>query len=331
MSAFGRVVFSVAVIVSASAGFVRAEDTSASQMRLKDNVDVLKKQIKLQIRDSAIDAGDGYAANPIAATLSVYSRTTAMHTIWYSDVCTPNLDKVECESGKSKVTINPGDAKLTIKADANNTFELDGLQNQLPIVMVLSLLTDLGNVEYCAVCGDGGADEVKKDGSDGKQILVKNCNSTPCPAETQVCCDTARCVGGVGEADCIFEESGTIGGAGSVCDATGNCVAAPGEPAGCCDFGSSCGIGSAFLCNLVGGDSYSNASTCQADGECTAPPRCTGYATQCQNRSSCVCSNDGYCIIGSADETNCSTNSDCAQGKICTDFIVEKLCREPCY
>jgi len=333
MNAFRHIAIPAVVLAAALAGTARAEDTSAKQMKIKDNADASKKQIKLQISDAAIDAADGYAVSPSGATLIVYSRTTWMHTAWFSSHCTGDgVDEVKCVEDKSKLAIKPASAKVTIKGDTDPAFELDALQNQLPIVMVLSISADAGSVDYCAVCGNGsGTDEVSKNGSDGKQVLVKNCDAIPCPSTTKVCCDTAFCLGGAEEAQCMFAYGGTPGATGSVCDDTGNCVAPPGEPAGCCEFGGSCGIGSAGLCQVSGGIAYSNASTCQASGACTDPPTCTGYATQCRNRSECVCSNDGFCIIGSMDDTNCTDDFDCPQGTICTDFQVEKLCREPCY
>jgi len=62
-------------------------------------------------------------------------------------------------------------------------FELDALANQLPVVMVLRA----GGAAYCSVCGDGGSDNVVRDGADGKQVLAKTCEAVACPAEPNAC------------------------------------------------------------------------------------------------------------------------------------------------
>lgn len=97
------------------------------------------------------------------------------------------------------------------------------------------------------------------------------------PAPPRHCCDTGeRCFGSpsLDLSSCELELSGTLGPPGSVCDASGDCVAPPGTGGACCAFaGAYCTAGpddGPALCGAAGGQ-FSAAAICQPDGTCTAP------------------------------------------------------------
>jgi hypothetical protein len=98
------------------------------------------------------------------------------------------------------------------------------------------------------------------------------------PPVVQNCCDTgALCFAGpsIDAPGCMFELSGTLGPAGSVCDgASGDCVAPPGSGGPCCSLTSLdlCSAGPGLDpqdCLLAGGLDYPSA-VCDG-GSCTIP------------------------------------------------------------
>lgn len=90
------------------------------------------------------------------------------------------------------------------------------------------------------------------------------------------CCDTGeRCFAGpsLDLSSCELELSGTLGAPGSVCDASGDCVA-PGTGGSCCAFaGDYCTAGPSdgpAICAAAGGQ-FSTPAICQPDGSCVVP------------------------------------------------------------
>jgi hypothetical protein len=187
-----HVLSGLALSVVLAAGFGRtavADEISAKSVKIKDNADAAKQQAQYQSADAAIAVADGYADGAsTGVSLHVFSPSTA------NDVCLripasdctlkgADADTLACKSADrtDKIQIKPGKAKAKFKGDIG--YELDALASQVPVVVVLRV----GAAAYCSICGDGGSDDVAKDGSDGKQIAVKNCDAVVCPAEPSTC------------------------------------------------------------------------------------------------------------------------------------------------
>lgn len=183
-----RLVSSIAVaaLLVAPAG---AESVAAKRMQVKDNVDAGRQQVSFLTTDAGIAVADGYVdATSTGVSLHVFSQTTANDVCLWAlagdcEIKGGNADVLKCRSDdrSAKVLIKPGKAKVKFKRSIG--FELDALASQLPVAMILRA----GGAAYCAVCGDGGADVVVKDGSDGQQVLAKTCEAAPCPAEPSAC------------------------------------------------------------------------------------------------------------------------------------------------
>src|SRR5262249_54816922 len=164
-------------------------NVSAKKMLIKDNAVGGKQQLQYLSVDQSILATDGYGnAVDSGVALQVVSEGALIdHCLQIpAGGCTltgGSSDQLRCRSanGKDKVQIKPGKASAKFKGSIG--YELDALVSQVPLVMILRA----GNATYCSVCGNGGSDLVKKDGSDGRQVLVKTCDPTPCPAVGPAC------------------------------------------------------------------------------------------------------------------------------------------------
>jgi hypothetical protein len=100
----------------------------------------------------------------------------------------------------------------------------------------------------------------------------------PPPSPSSPCCDFGgSCGHGLDATACTDGLGGTLGPAGSVCDAaTGACSSSPGGTGRCCMWvgGPSCTAGPTLdLSGCVGPDflDYPFGSTCTSSGTCTAP------------------------------------------------------------
>lgn len=336
----------VALILTASSAF--AEDTSAKMMKITDNTNPTKKQIQWQIKDSAIDVADGWAAlGGTSVKVYIMSLTTPQLGLFaigegYGGSCTADgVDDLKCATlnKKGKVSIKPGQAKVQFKGET--LYQLDALATQTPIVMVLEVDTEAQQIRYCAACGDGGSDVVKKDGSDGKQVQAKNCDAVPCPVlGTPVPCKFPipflGCVAGptIDVFSCVWEVvDGTPGPAGTICDGSGEFAAPPGAPGGCCEVSGSCVTGqidrSTCESSPLSG-TYFNAATCDTSGSCSAPPHCPGgLGSPCGSCGSGQCGDNSVCVDPSNAGPSCSTDLNCPEGMLCEPFT--GTCFAPCF
>ena len=182
-----------ALLLQLLATAARAEDVTAKKMQIKTNHNSggTETQVQYQIQDPGVlDADDGYTATG-GVRLHVFNTGVfdACVQIDSTDcvVKGSNDDILDCKSldGSGKVKIQPGKVKAKFKGLVGTTTDLSLAlgNNQLPFTMVLRL----GNATYCSTCGNGGTDSVKKDGSDGKQVMVTQCDVTACPVEIIPC------------------------------------------------------------------------------------------------------------------------------------------------
>ena len=170
---------------------IRAENVSAKKMQIKDDADAGRQGVTFLSGDAGIDVADGYAgATTHGLSLHVFNAV--------NDVCL-QITPTECElkgadadilkcrraNRSGRVLIKPGKVKAKFKGGIG--YELDALTNQLPVTVVLRAGSAVDGAIYCAVCGDGGSDDVVKDGSDGEQVLVKACDVVACPFEPGAC------------------------------------------------------------------------------------------------------------------------------------------------
>jgi hypothetical protein len=169
-----------------------AEDIVTRRMLIKDNANAAKQlALLLAVDPATIEAADGYTgATGTGVALHAFSLSTG------NDVCLQVVDsacavkgragdRLVCKSADKtgRVLIKPG--KLRARFRGNIGFELDALVDQLPVTMVLRA----GGATYCAECGSPDLAFVKKDGSDGRTVLVAPvCSSpSPCPTEPSTC------------------------------------------------------------------------------------------------------------------------------------------------
>ena len=180
----------VAVAVTAALGApVHAQEISAKKMQVKDHADPAKQQVSFLSKDVGIAMDDGYTgATDTGVSLHVFSTATANDACLRAapadcQVVGGDADILKCRSAdrSANVLIKPGKARVKFKGGVG--FELDALASQLPVVMVLRA----GGAAFCSLCGDGGSDDVVKDGTDGKQVLAKTCEAVACPAEPNAC------------------------------------------------------------------------------------------------------------------------------------------------
>ncbi|HXC52666.1 MAG TPA: hypothetical protein VN634_17415 [Candidatus Limnocylindrales bacterium] len=275
-----HVVALIALFV-ASAGAVDVDNVSAKKMKIKDNADAEKRKVQLLVQDAAIAPSDGYAnASVTAAEFVAFSPTTGESATWTSTTCTGDgAENLTC--GK-EIAISPGKLKVKVQPLADRRFNLDGLVDQLPVSMAIRVHSadDTTSVYYCAVCGNGGADVAKKNGTDGKSVMATKCDIAPCAVlNTGGCCSNGSYCAGGGAADpfaCLTDGTITLanaeaGAANTICDASGTCVAPPGTGGTCCQK-----------------DSLSYCGTKWAEGNCSDFSGTFSYPRVCNQSGSCV-------------------------------------------
>ncbi len=268
-------------VVSASA--VDVDNVSAKKMKIKDNADAEKRKVQFLVQDAAIAPSDGYANAAITnAEFVAYSPTTGESATWTSTACTGDgTENLTC--GK-EIAISPGKLKVKVQPLPGRRFNLDGLVDQFPVSMAIRVHSadDTASVYYCAVCGNGGADVAKKNGTDGKSVMATKCDIAPCAVlNTGGCCSEGSYCAGGGTADpfaCLTENTTAIangepGPANSICDASGACVAPPGTGGTCCQIDSLSYCGTKWAdgnCSDFGG-TFSYPRVCNQSGSCVAP------------------------------------------------------------
>lgn len=284
-SAFTRAAQIVAMIALsvASASAVDVDNVAAKKMKIKDNADAEKRKIQLLVQDAAIATTDGYANSEITnAEFVAYSPTTGESATWTSTTCVGDgTENLNC--GK-EIAISPGKLKVKVQPLSGRRFNLDGLADQFPVSMAIRVhsVDETASMYYCAVCGNGGADVAKKNGTDGKSVMATKCDIAPCAVlNVGGCCsEGAYCAGG-GAADpfaCLTDGTITIadgepGPANSICDGSGACVAPPGTGGTCCENNSLSYCGTKWAdVNCAGfGGTYSYPRVCNQSGSCVAP------------------------------------------------------------
>jgi hypothetical protein len=264
----------------ASAGAVDVDNLAAKKMKIKDNVDAEKRKIQLVVKDPAIAASDGYANASIThAEFVAYGSTTGEAATWTSETCVGDgIDKLTC--GK-EISISPGKLKVKVNPLSDRRFNLDGLANQMPVNMVVRVHSsdDSTSVYYCAICGNLGTDVEKKTGTDGKSVVVTNCDASPCGAlNVGGCCSDGNYCNAGGDADpfvCLTSGTQFLPGGGeagpidSVCDHSGTCVWLPGAASDCCEFeGSLCATKFVSVNCAAAGGTHSYPGVCHSNGSC---------------------------------------------------------------
>jgi len=267
----------------ASASAVDVDNVAAKKMKIKDSADAEKRKVQLLVQDAGIAASDGYANAAITnAEFVAYSPTTGESATWTSTACVGDgVENLKC--GK-EIAISPGKLKVKVQPLTDRRFNLDGLVDQLPVSMAIRVhsVDETASVYYCAVCGNGGADVAKKDGTDGKSVMATKCDVAPCAVlNVGGCCTSGSYCAGGGAADpfvclttgAIAVASGEAGAANTICDGSGACVPPPGTGGNCCQNDSLSYCGTKWApsnCSDFGG-TFSFPAVCNQSGSCVAP------------------------------------------------------------